>query len=150
MKTIKVGKMKVEIIQQDGSTRQITLTNCKYVPELYCKLFSVTTALAKGFSIGNDDKIVHLGKGDFKMTFDKVLDTKTGFILGIDMVQQGNEMAQSNLLAGREVNINELHEMLGHAHEDVLRTTAKTLNLKVTGNSLSVKIVLYQKHDARI
>jgi transposase InsO family protein len=74
-----------------------------------------------------------LEKGDFKIIFDKVFATKAGYILGIEMIQKSNEMAQANLTAGREINVNELHEMLGHPYEAAVRKTAETLGLKTTG-----------------
>ena len=53
MKATKVGLLHLELIQKDGSMRAFKMTNVKYIPELYCKLFSVTTALDKGFHIEN-------------------------------------------------------------------------------------------------
>ena len=52
----KIGKLNLDIMQKDGSSREVTLTGVKYVPQLFCKLFSITKALEKGLNIGNDGK----------------------------------------------------------------------------------------------
>ena len=52
----KIGKLKLDIMQKDGSSREVTLTGVKYVPQLFCKLFSITKALEKGLNIGSDGK----------------------------------------------------------------------------------------------
>ena len=128
MKATKVGLIRLETMQQDGSIRSFTMTNVKFVPELYCKLFSVTTALDKGFQIGNKGRKIFLQKGDFRIAFDKVFETKTGFILGVDLAVHTSEMAQTGLEAGREINVNELHEKLGHPPEESTQKTGKMLD----------------------
>ena len=79
----KIGKLKLDIIQKDDSSREVTLTGVKYVPQLFCKLFSITKALEKGLNIGNDGKRIYLKTDNFKMTFDQVFETATCYILGI-------------------------------------------------------------------
>ena len=133
MKATKVGKLKVEMVQKNGSTQQFTMVGVKFVPDLYCKLFSVTAALDKGFQIGNKGRVITLQKGDFKIAFDKVFETKTGFISGVELKARSDEVAQAALEAGREININDLHQRLGHPSEESVRRTAKMLDLKVTG-----------------
>ena len=51
--TTRIGKLKLDIMQKDGSSREVTLTGGKCVPNLFCKLFSITKALEKGLNIGN-------------------------------------------------------------------------------------------------
>ena len=133
MKATKVGRVKVELVQKDGTTRQFTMENVKYVPELYCKLFSLTTALDKGFQIGNVGRVINLRKGNFQIAFDKVFETKTGFISGVDIIQRNNSLAQAALDAGKEVNINDFHQRIGHPSEEIVRKTAENLGLKLTG-----------------
>ena len=73
-------------------------------------------------------------KGDFRLEFDKVFETKTGFVSGVDLVTLNTDMAQAGLEAGREINVNDLHERLGHPSEESVRKTGKMLGLKVTGS----------------
>ena len=88
MMATKIRKLKVNIMQKDASSREVTLTGVKYVPKLFCKLFSITKALEKGLNIRKNGKRIHLKIDNFKMTFDWVFKTVTGYILGIKMVQQ--------------------------------------------------------------
>ena len=102
MKAMKVGCVMVELIQKDGTTPQFTMENVKYVPELYCKLFCLTTALDKGFQIRNKGRVIILKKGNFQIIFGKVFETKTGFISGVDIIQGTNSLAQAALDAGKK------------------------------------------------
>ena len=45
---VKSGKICSVIQQQDGSQTEIVLTNVKYVPDLWCNLFSLVTAMKQG------------------------------------------------------------------------------------------------------
>ena len=71
MKATKVGSIRLETIQKNGSMTSFMMTNVKYIPELYCKLFSLTTALDKGFHLGNRGRVIYLEKGDFRLEFGK-------------------------------------------------------------------------------
>ena len=133
MKATKVGKLKVETVNRDGTKTQFTLGGVKLVPELYCKLFSLTSALDKGFKLGNQGRVIHLQKKNFKLAFDKVFETKTGFISGVELRTRSDESAQVHLEAGRAIDVNILHQRLGHPSEESVRKTAKLLDLKVTG-----------------
>ena len=102
----KIRNLKVNIMQKDSSSREVTLTGVKYVPKLFCKLFSITKALEKGLKIGNDGKRIHLKMNNFKMTFDWVFKTVTSYILGIKMMQQAREITQLSLDSGKSINVN--------------------------------------------
>ncbi len=108
----KIGKLNLDIMQKDGSSREVTLTGIKFVPNLFYKLFSITKALEKGLNIGYDGKQIYLKSNNFKMTFDQVFNTATGYVLGIKMAQQARDIAQLNLESGKAININRYHEIL--------------------------------------
>lgn len=57
----KIGKKRMTVVQKDGTTTDVVLTDCKYVPELFTNLFSITNALKKltGFYNPVANKIVH-------------------------------------------------------------------------------------------
>ena len=133
MRAKKVGSVKFELVQKDGSKRQFVMSNVKFVPELTCKLFSITAALDKSFQIKNKGRIIILQKGNFEISFDRVFETKTGFITGVNLTPHTDEIVQAALEAGREININDLHRRLGHPSEEIVRRTAKTFALKLTG-----------------
>ena len=129
----KIGKFKLNIVQKDCSSRDVPLSGVKCVPQCFCKLFSITKALEKGLNIGNDGKRIYLKTDNFKMTFDQVFNTATGYILGIKMVQQARDITQLNLNVGKEININRYHELLGHVGIEALKNTANKMDLKLTG-----------------
>ena len=81
----KVGKLKVRIAQTNGQVAVVTLSNVKYVPGLWCNLFSLTAALDKGFNLGNQGRIITLSKGGAMIGFDRVFPTNTGFIMAVEM-----------------------------------------------------------------
>ena len=45
LKVVKAGKFKGKIIQKDGSTKIIVLNKVHFVPDMYCNLFSITSAM---------------------------------------------------------------------------------------------------------
>jgi hypothetical protein len=104
----KIGKLKRTIIQKDGTTSDVVLKDFKYVPELWVNLFSIGKALAGGFKIGKKGMmLLYLTKGSFKMTFDYLMATKKGYVMGIDMVPVANSIAK-----GVQVDINALNSCL--------------------------------------
>ena len=61
LKIVKIGKFKGEIIQKDGSTKIIVLNKVHFVPDMYCNLFSITSAMDDGFSlVGRKDSFLML------------------------------------------------------------------------------------------
>jgi hypothetical protein len=58
----KIGKMKRTIIQKNGDTADITLTEVKYVEDLWVNLFSIGKGLQNGFNIGNKGNNIFLMK----------------------------------------------------------------------------------------
>ena len=126
MRATKVGSLKMTVLQANGDTKNITLENVKYVPELWVNLFSITQALKKGMKIANDGIKIQLRKGDFMMEFDLIIATKTGYIIAVNMVPRiENHVAQAALDPGHRISLNKAHRLLGHIGEDAMRTTAK-------------------------
>ena len=54
--------------------------------------------------------------------------------MGCDMTQLITDTAHATLDNGKSININMLHNYLGHPGESILRATAKTMGLKLTGS----------------
>jgi hypothetical protein len=77
----KLGKMRRTIIQKNGDTVDVTLTDVKYVPELWVNLFSIGKGLQNGFNIGNKGLHLYLTKGKTTILFNKMMKTNKGFIL---------------------------------------------------------------------
>ena len=110
LKCKKRGKKRVIVVQRDGTRKKIVLENVKYVPGLApYNLFSVTAAIRKGFEIGNKGDFIFLKKGNFELLFDHVVETKTGYVVGVNMLPDTTQTAMANpaIEAGREININQ-------------------------------------------
>ena len=68
---------------------------------MWCNLFSITSAMKKGFELSSKDMQVKVKNGNFEFVFDKMGETVSGgFLMGIEimpqlsdqtMIQNGNE-----------------------------------------------------------
>jgi hypothetical protein len=58
----KIGKKKLLIKQKDGTTMDVILEHCKYVPGLWVNLFSISAALRNKWNISNEREIFILSK----------------------------------------------------------------------------------------
>ena len=135
-KATKIGKKRGTVKTMDGKQRDIVLTNVKYVPDLApYNLFSITYALSNGFMIGNKGETIYLKKGDFVLTFDKKIPTKTGYVAAVDIAPRDDatELAAPTLGRDQPININRFHELLGHPSLAKTKLVAKYYGVKLTG-----------------
>ena len=100
LKATKIGKMRLEVMQRDGSTQIVMLKDVQYVPDLALNLFSITKALDNGWTISNKGIFVSLTKQKVKITFDKVFRTNHGVILGIEMKPHIKQLHSPRLKKG--------------------------------------------------
>ncbi len=56
LKTEFIGDKSGMVVQKDGTRNPTLLKNVKYVPQLYCNLFSITASLNKGYKFEGDLK----------------------------------------------------------------------------------------------
>jgi hypothetical protein len=99
-------------------------------------LFSINKALKNSFNIGNKDIIIHLSKGSTKLSFDRVLKTKNGFMSGVSLNPVSIETA-GNVVDSKKYevkfDINKLHKAIGNCGEKSSRITAKSYDWKLLG-----------------
>ena len=77
----KIGDKSITIVQEDGAERDVVLSGCKYVTKLEpFNLFSLTYSVDMGFKLGNEGKNITIRKGDFKLKFDRIINTKSGYV----------------------------------------------------------------------
>ena len=136
MKGTKTGKIKMNVIQEDGKIIPITLQNVRYVPTACYNLFSITAAMKHGFSIGGSNQMIYIEKGSFRLMFDRIIKTDKCFLCGIHMQPRSNEAAMAGLIQGTTIKVNELHEKLGHMGEEMTRKVGKLMKVKVTGKMI--------------
>ena len=106
MDATKIGDLPVIITQKDGTKTKATLKGVKFVPKLWCNLFSIGNVLSKGWSLGNEGKITTLQKQQTIIKFDQVMTTKSGYVAGVKIMPQA--LVESTELT-TNVNVNTLH-----------------------------------------
>jgi len=131
----KIGNLKLDVTQINGTKFTIILQGVKFVPDLWVNLFSINQALKKGYRISNDDIIISLSKGLNKITFDRFYKAKDGTVSGILMRPRYNAVAYTALNSATKqgIEINKFHTMLGHCGSDRLERTAKIHGFELFG-----------------
>ena len=140
----KIGKLQRTALQRDGSTQDIVLEEVKFVPGLDMPLFGILKACDQGWKIDNHGVQLTLSKGKAKISFDRVITTSNGKLVGITLLpNSGNVQGSEIAMPAREVftenkpkktwDINQLHQVFNHANEETLRKTAKAYDWEVTG-----------------
>ena len=129
----KIGKKRMTVIQKDGTTTDVILPECKYVPELFTNLFSITKALKIGWQISNHGlSEMKLSKVQLMVVFVHIIKTEFGQILAVEMVPC---IDNANLLLdqGKSIGVNLFHNIIGHASEETTKHTASYYGLRLTG-----------------
>ena len=124
----KIGKLKVNVKQKNGTDKCITIEDCKYVPGLTTNLFSILKALSNKWNISNDGVKLKLKKGSDEIVFDQIINTETGVVGGIYLTPYPHDKLN------KAIDINELHNILGHPIEIITRQTAIKNNIKFFGS----------------
>jgi hypothetical protein len=129
----KIGNLKLNVTQINGTNFTITLQGVKFVPGLWFNLFSINQALKKGYRISNNDTIISLSKGLNKITFDRFFKAKDGTVSGILIRPCDNPIAYTvlNGVAKKGIEINNFHTMLGHCGSHRLERTARMHGFKL-------------------
>ena len=136
MSTLKVGKFKGDIIDPEGKTKTVTLTNVSYVPELMVNLFSLTAVMEKECSVSGSKDGIEIRKGLWALKFDTKFGTPHGHVFGTTITpMQGSETAFLGAQASK--NYMEIHQLLGHPGRDKLLGTSERMNWKLTGEEAS-------------
>jgi len=107
----KIGDKNITILKEDGEERDVVLRGCKYVPKLGpFSLFSLTNSIDKGFKLGNEGKNITIRKGDFKLKFDRIIKTKSGYVCGVATKTKKNyDVMNSTLGRTSSVDVNHFH-----------------------------------------
>lgn len=128
----KIGKKKLMVIQKDGTTLDVVLDECKFVPGLWINLFSITKALGNKWNISNKGQCLILSKNNVSIEFDRIMKTDNGAVVGVLMKPRIDKMNVS-MEKGRVVDINDFHNAIGHINEDSLIKTAAFYGIKLKG-----------------
>ena len=82
----KRGSIRLVVHQRNGNRSNITLHGCKYIKGLSTNLFSITTALSRGWSLSNKNVHIILTKDDGRIVFDTLDPTTHGVLMMVRMV----------------------------------------------------------------
>lgn len=74
----KIGKLCRTAHQEDGSTLDLALLECKCVPDLQANLFSAIEALKNGWKTSNKGSRIILKKEKHQIVFDELFRTDNG------------------------------------------------------------------------
>jgi Reverse transcriptase (RNA-dependent DNA polymerase) len=136
-KATKKGTFRGTVKQLDGEEIQVCL-DVKYVPDLWCNLFSIGTALHKGWKLSNEGSKFILTKDGTKINFDRKTNAGDGHTMMVFIEPKSKNLpeetasAATNLNAKR-MNINDLHRLLGHPGDAKVKEMAKYMNIMLIG-----------------
>jgi hypothetical protein len=129
------GNKRIQFIQKDKKIEMV-LSECKFVPDLFINLLSLTQAMKKGFSLMNDGLDLILQKDNKKIILDQIIKNANGNLIGVkaEPTLTTTCLSTSNTSLNTCININELHRVLGHPGEKYIHATAKLFGWKIIGN----------------
>ena len=123
-------------LMEEEKVSTITLKNVAYIPDLCTNLFSITKAIENGVTLGNDKKVIYVENKNIKVRFQHLFLSKKGYIgcfKFIPMINVTPSPMSIVMVAQSTINVNTLHEWLGHPHLEIVINTAKRLNIRLTG-----------------
>ena len=109
-------------IEKDGTKKDITLCNVKYVPRLFCKLNSLTTIMNKGFKMTGNLKGITIEKASMSYTNDQRIKSFDGELIGLEI--ELGKIGYANLYVGSTRTI------LGHPSYHLTNLMAEKWDLK--------------------
>jgi len=115
----KCGTFSGEIITPEGK-KEIVISGVRYIPGFYMKLFSITSAMKNGAKIISEGMKLTVKNGPVKVEFDKCLETKSSFVLGLKIKPKTSKFAGFTGKS-QKMDAKEWHRMLGHVSDDTMR-----------------------------
>jgi hypothetical protein len=122
-------------IHKDGTNTQVKL-RVMYVPGITENIISINEALKNGWSLSNDKDVICLSCGNSTMRFDTKDECGNGHVMCCKIIPNIIKNEKLNNIVSinkKNININDLHVILGHPSEDKTRLTAKEMGLEVFG-----------------
>ena len=119
MLATKRGTYEGMVISKDNKKTMIQLRNVRYVPEMFCKLISLTKAMKNGYDVIGKNNIITLQSGKQKISFDRVIQSGKGILLGMmtETLKKNENQAK--------YTEKEFHDMLGHPNNHACHMTAR-------------------------
>ena len=117
-----VGGVSGIAIQKDGTKKDITLRNIKYVPRLFYNLISLTTTMNRGFKMTGNGHGITIEKASIPSTFDQRIKSRHGELIGLEIELGKIEYANQD--------IGSMHAILRHPSNQLTNLTAERMGLK--------------------
>jgi hypothetical protein len=133
--TCKKGIFGGTLIQENGDEIKGGL-EVKYVPDLWCSLYSIGSAIQKGWQFKNVGKKYVLTKKNYTLVFDRHSSAGDGCTMMVHIRPRPNSFAgaaAATSLDRRRMDIVDLHRLLGNAGEVKERDMAKYLGIQLHG-----------------
>ena len=132
MVSTKKGKFKGLAIQKNGQTKDLVLSDVLVVPALWVNLLSITKAIKHpNVELGSKRGLITLTMGEDRITFDKEINNGSGRLLGLDIVPRAG--VASVITDNALMEYDQVHEILGHPHNAVVKATAKKMGIQLKG-----------------
>jgi hypothetical protein len=105
------------------------LRNVKYIAELWVNLLSIPAGLK------NVGLKIHMDYNGFIITFDKIIETSKGYVMGIKLLPSipKNAGVAHFMPPNRTIHMNDLHRILGYVTEETAKKSAAFYRRKVGG-----------------
>ena len=84
-----IGDKRITMIQGGGNERKVVSCWCKHVPNIGSfSIFSLIDLIDKCHELENEERNITIKKGYFKLKFDHVIRTKSGYVCGVETNQE--------------------------------------------------------------
>ena len=140
IKSVSRGSYKGVVLTKTGKEISVILTDVLYIPDLWVNLISITKAISNPAISVKSTKTgcLELQFGTKQsIIFDKEIINGNGHLLGVDIYPTPPASALTAFDHAKPVDINKLHEILGHANNQVIHATCHKYGIKHT-NELQV------------
>ena len=99
-------------------------------------MFSITSALSKGWKLSNDGRILKVSNRNSVISFDQIIGKKNGHLCGIYIMPRTTEDTVMVANQGVKYTIKKAHQMFGHPSVQKTISMAKALGWRVEENKL--------------
>ena len=129
--------------QKNGKETLITLTNVKYVPQLFCNLISLISVLNKGFNLNGNENGMTIRRGNTEYMFDQHIKSRDRALAGIRIDIWDVETA--------DVCRGCTHAILGHPCEHITNLIAIFLDLnKMVHDKICKSCIKGKQHQKNV
>ena len=117
----------------NNNFKKLTLHDVSYSPDFCIKLFSITKAISQGMKLTNEGKTVIISDKTKQIQFNQYIETANGYLAYTHLFITPIQKMVYSTTCQVTIDIQQLHDNLGHPHMSILHQTAKSMNVINTG-----------------